>query len=321
MINIYEHEKYKYFIIIPIVLAIVSAFMAPRLPLGIDLTGGSSIIAPTNTDKSVEDIQNFLETKGIEESSVRFTENPVSGESGVIIEFKNQEELQKAKELEETDPAQAKQIASKYTNETGEASDVVESAENNFYSNLREDLATVLGVEKSDINLNHVGAELSQLFWDTSIRALVVGFLFMAAIVFIKFRQIAPSSYVIGAAVFDILFTLGMMSIFGISLTMPTIAALLMLIGYSVDTDIMLTSNVLERRGKTNDNILDAMKTGLTMAGTTLGVVAVITLVSYFTQINTIFQIGLVLFIGLIGDLVATWLMNAVILKTWVEKE
>ncbi len=319
--NIYENEKYKYYLLIPIILAIVSALMAPQLPRGIDLTGGASIIAPMNTDKTIGDIQNFLGTKGIKESSVRLTKNPVSEEKGVIIEFKDQEDIAKAKEIVDSDPAQAKQIASKYTNKTGEASQVVEAAENNFYSNLREDLTTVLGVNKEEISLKHVGAELSKLFWDTSIRALIVGFLFMAAIVFIKFRQIAPSSYVIGAAIFDILFTIGVMSTFGIHLTMPTIAALLLLIGYSVDTDIMLTSNVLERTGETSKKLLDAMKTGLTMAGTTLGVVSVITLVSYFAQINTIFQIGLVLFIGLIGDLIATWLMNAVILKAWVERK
>ena len=39
------------------------------------------------------------------------------------------------------------------------------------------------------------------------------------------------------------------MRVVGIELSLGTLAALLMLIGYSVDSDILLTNRVLKRRG------------------------------------------------------------------------
>jgi preprotein translocase subunit SecF len=84
----------------------------------------------------------------------------------------------------------------------------------------------------------------------------------------------------------------------------------------------MLTSRMLKGKdGTPGERATASMKTGLTMTGTTLGALIAMLVVSYFYQIEVIYQISAILFFGLIGDMISTWLMNAPILLWFVEKK
>ena len=158
---------------------------------------------------------------------------------------------------------------------------------------------------------------LSQVYF-----ALAFAFLFMSITVFIIFRNLVPSLAVIAAALCDIIIAVGGMSLFGIPLSVATVGALLMLIGYSVDTDILLTTRVLKRReGTINERALDAMKTGFTMAAAAIGsMVALYLSVRFLMPYAQILeQIAAVLIIGLVADVLATWLMNLGILRWYME--
>ena len=147
---------------------------------------------------------------------------------------------------------------------------------------------------------------------------LVLAFIFMGFVVFLYFRTIIPSLAVILAAFSDIIVTLAIINLLGIKVSTAGIAAFLMLIGYSVDTDILLTTRMLKRKeGSLNERIMEAMKTGLTMTITTL---TVVTLTLIFSQSNTIQQIMLILFIGLFVDIINTWIQNVGILRWYLEK-
>jgi preprotein translocase subunit SecF len=93
-----------------------------------------------------------------------------------------------------------------------------------------------------------------------------------------------------------------------------------MLIGYSVDTDILLTTRLLKRKSSVNKELHEAFKTGTTMTLTSIIAVAtaLIVVYSFSTILNQIF---IVLLIGLGFDLVNTWLSNASIIKWYVEKQ
>ena len=163
-----------------------------------------------------------------------------------------------------------------------------------------------------------VGPAIGELFFQQAQIALVVAFILMSLAVFIIFRSFVPSSIVILAAATDIITTMAVMSFFDMNLSLPVLAALLTLIGYSVDTDILLTANMLKGKGAISHRIKNAMKTGLTLTATML--VAFISL--YFvTGSFVIEQIASVLIIGLVIDVFATWLTNAGILRYWMEKK
>jgi preprotein translocase subunit SecF len=126
---------------------------------------------------------------------------------------------------------------------------------------------------------------------------------------------------VIQAAVCDILIAVGGMSVLHIPMEPASIGALLMLIGYSVDTDIMLTSRTLkDKSGRFDEQVDDAVKTGLTMTATTLTALSLIYVVSVtLTQIPIWSNIAIVLIIGLLADIPSTWLTNAGIIKWYVK--
>jgi len=152
--------------------------------------------------------------------------------------------------------------------------------------------------------------------------ALAFAFLFMSITVFIIFRDFVPSLAVILAALSDIIIAIGGMSLFGIPLSVASVGAILMLIGYSVDTDILLTTRILKRKeGTITDRAKDAMKTGLTMAAAAIGSMAALYIVVIFLipSAQTLADIAAVLIMGLVADILATWLMNLGILRWYVE--
>lgn len=167
-----------------------------------------------------------------------------------------------------------------------------------------------------------VGPVLSSESMTQVYYALAFAFIFMSITVFIIFRNFVPSMAVILAALCDIIIAVGGMSLFGIPLSIASVGALLMLIGYSVDTDILLTTRILKRKeGTVTERAIDAMKTGLTMAAAAIGSMAALYLVVVFLipAAQTLADIAAVLIIGLIADVLATWLMNLGILRWYTE--
>ena len=143
----------------------------------------------------------------------------------------------------------------------------------------------------------------------------------MAIVVFVSFRTFVPSCAVVLSAFADMVNDPAqMVNVVGISLSLGTTAALLMLIGYSVDSDILLTTRVLKRQGKLNDKLTGAFHTGIIMTSTTLAAVTMLLIVSWAVQVEVVEEISAVLLMGLIFDILNTWLTNVGILKWYVLK-
>ena len=179
----------------------------------------------------------------------------------------------------------------------------------------------VSNLEELKYSQKEISPTLSERFWSDGLKAIAFAFLFMAIVVYLVFRSPVPSLAVILAAISDIVMALGFMSLFNIPVSTATIAALLMLIGYSVDTDILLTTRVLKRKvGNIEERIKEAMKTGITMSLTTIVAMLVLYLVvTYIVPAAILLRdIALVILFGLIADLLTTWLTNVGILKYYL---
>ena len=115
--------------------------------------------------------------------------------------------------------------------------------------------------------------------------------------------------------------TLALVDLLGIKMSGAGIVAFLMLIGYSVDTDILLTTRILKRGDyPLNTRIFKAFKTGITMTLTSLLAISfALIVVKSFSNILT--QIFTILIIGLSFDILNTWITNVSILKWYVEKK
>jgi preprotein translocase subunit SecF len=144
--------------------------------------------------------------------------------------------------------------------------------------------------------------------------------LFSAGLIYIYIKYSVPSFAVMSCAFADIVMTLAMVDLIGMKLSAAGIVAFLMLIGYSVDTDILLTTRVLRRKDSgINHNIFGAFKTGMTMTLTAIATVAVALFFvqSFQTSLNQIF---IILLIGLFFDILNTWVTNTCLIKWFMEK-
>ncbi len=173
--------------------------------------------------------------------------------------------------------------------------------------------------------IESVGSTFSAANQGQAVIAVIVAFIGMAITVFVIFRNPVPSAAIVMAAFADIVFAMAMMNLFGVQLTFGTLAALLMLIGYSVDTDILLTTKVLGERKYIEKKIASCRATGLTMTGAAIVAFVVLYLVSTFagvigmSAIPVLSSIALVLIFGLVADLINTWYFNAGLLKWYME--
>jgi preprotein translocase subunit SecF len=183
-------------------------------------------------------------------------------------------------------------------------------------------LEKLLGYQLTDKNssIEFSGASLSSGFYYQLRYALILSFILMAIVVFAIFRNFMPSLIVVLCAFADIMMTIVTVDLLGIQLSSAGVIAFLMLIGYSVDTDILLTTRLIKKEegGTINQRIYDAFKTGITMTLTSIAAVAV-SLILIYNFSDTLRQIFTILLIGLGFDILNTWVSNASLLKWYME--
>jgi len=288
-------RNFKILLIIPIVMLVLSfsqigfqiASTGDFVKKGVSLSGGVSITIPVSSDigKSLEDIQSLIASN--------FPENDISvraiEQAGTLIAY-----------LIEAD---------------------IDGNNNEQLDSLLASISRVLNMElvEGDFSTEIIGSALGTSFFKQAGMALLMAFLLMGIVVFIYFRNFLPSFAIILAAFSDILVSLAIFNVLGMKLSTAGIAGFLMLIGYSVDTNILLNTRVLKREeGTTVDRILSAVKTGMTMQLTTIGALFVALI---FNQSEIIQQIMIILLIGLFVDMINTWLQNAAILRLYVDRK
>lgn len=111
----------------------------------------------------------------------------------------------------------------------------------------------------SNVQIQQIGPVYGKDLQVQALKAIAISFVGMTIVVFLLFRTFVPSFAVIFAAFSDIVIAVAFMRVAGVELSLGTLAALLMLIGYSVDSDILLTNRVLKRRGTVAEKVSKAM--------------------------------------------------------------
>ncbi|MEM4255398.1 MAG: hypothetical protein QXR53_03655 [Candidatus Norongarragalinales archaeon] len=352
--NPYENKHYKLYFVFPLVLIVAALFYIPQIPQGIDLRGGLLITVFTDGEvspKKIVEIQGALAQFG--SASIRSFSSPAG--SGVEIEIPSDENLAKGEtllsemnslnnelvQLEIANSplaaekgrqvlAKARELNSLFSErQLGEpdARKAVEQAQQAFLNarssyrhEVSQALASVVSVENA--SFKEVGSSLSKFFVTKTREVVLYSFILSAVIIFLIFRAWASSFAVIFGAVADIVITAGVMGLVGIPLTLASVAALLMLIGFSLDTDVMLTARVVKRKeGTAAQRAFDAMKTGLTMNASVLIAFGTLLALSLLLQIPFYYQVGAVAVIGALVDSIATWMGNAPLILWSVERK
>ncbi len=194
----------------------------------------------------------------------------------------------------------------------------VDSPLNNSDITLIENVLGEKGISKKGIAYNTIQPSLGTQFFKQAMYALLFAFILMALTVFFRFKTAVPSFAVVLSAFSDIVVTLAVMGLLGIELSKGSLVALLLLIGYSVDTDILLTTRVLvKKKEPLDERIKKSMKTGLTMSITTFSAMFVLYIISSSKILD---DVAAVIMIGMIADMLNTWIQNVAILKWYLER-
>ncbi len=170
--------------------------------------------------------------------------------------------------------------------------------------------------DRERMSIEEISSAISKRFWDGTIRAILVAIAAMAGVVFLYFRKVVPAIGIVISGISNIIGTFAIMSLLGISISASGIAAILMLLGYSIDSNIVLTARALKRKElSVKDRIYSAIKTGMTMSITSIVALTVLYIASPAAILKTI---SLILIIGLLLDLMFTWIQNAGILRIYL---
>jgi preprotein translocase subunit SecF len=174
------------------------------------------------------------------------------------------------------------------------------------------------GYAFKDYSVQTVGPSLGAASLNQALIVLIAAFAFMAITIFFIFKTPIISFYISLAPAFDIIETLAISQLIGIKLSLASFAALLMIIGYSVDDDVMITTRILKGSGEMKEKIRDSYKTSFTTTAATM--VALVAL--YTMSLSTVItQIASVLLIGLLVDLQNTWLFSTPLLRWHLERK
>jgi preprotein translocase subunit SecF len=368
--NIYDYKHYRYYIIIPVALLLISLYFIPKIQLDSSLKGGVSVQLVTNSTIDPRTLTTLVNAKipnaqaSVSTSpgglSVTMAENSSlsKAESDLltfysaygnytqwnlnVTTYQNQLTAQPGNTTVQTlltaaEQAQQKALVAAHASLLTETADLKPfmgsqnlnitnttssiaawpNIAKNSYSNASliyentviADLHTVLPF--SSYSYNEVTPTLGAYFLQQMQWIIIIAFVLVAMAVFFVFRTPVPSFAVVFGAANDILVALGAMAIFGIPLGIASVGGLLMLLGYSIDTDMLSGVRILKRHeGTSSERAFSSFKTGATMTVTAIITFSILFIVSYIAFIPTYLEISGVVLVGLVVDLITTWLAD-----------
>lgn len=234
--------------------------------------------------------------------------------SGSYIRIQNVE-IPSETTLEKLKSAFEKQFESSAKIHTyrNEGSITIETSANLLEVQAKENIKTLLSETQitgtPQISIETMGSIITQKYKDQARNAAIATIIAMAIILFIALRDFPAIGGILSVIGLDFLGILGGMAILGIPLTLSSMAGILLIFGYAVNTNILLSTNILRRKGGTpRERASRAMNTGIKMSSTSA--VAMIAL-NLMTKAPELKQISAILVIGILVDMLNTWLLNS----------
>ena len=182
---------------------------------------------------------------------------------------------------------------------------------------LLEDVKS-LGISTTAFSVESIGPTLSSMLMQQILYVLIAAFVLMSIVIFLVYRRVISSFGTVFASLANILTTLALTSLLGIKLSFAGFAGLLMLIAYTVDTNIVLTTKTLHTTPENfHKQYKKALITGLTLIMTITTTMFITQLISMSKLLVNLAQI---LVVGFLSDLPYTWIFNAGVLELSVER-
>lgn len=330
LLGIYE-TKYKLLMIISILMLLFSfgviifqvATTGDFVSKGITLKGGLTLTVDTDAPVNPDELQALLRQR-YSQADVNVRSLGELGSYGYVVEASDlsEEELVSVLKTKFPDLTES-QYSSEITGPSLGSAFFAQTLKAIFVAFLFMSLVVYLYFGHS-LKLKWLTSFLSItagiiMFYADSVIMYIIPIVILIGLIVIYFKDNIPSFAIMLCAISNIFFSLAIFNLMGLKLNTAGVAAFLMLVGYSIDTDILLSVRVLKRKeGSVFDRTVDAMKTGMMMTGSAL--IAVLT-AYFFTSSAVIKEMMFILAIGLLSDIIFTWIQNAGILRWHLEKK
>lgn len=184
---------------------------------------------------------------------------------------------------------------------------------------LKKTLADELGVTGDYTTPQRMSSVITSLYKEQAEKAMIAAAIVMAIILFIVLRHFTTVGGILSVIGLDLVGIFGGMAILNIPLSLASMAGILLILGYGVNTNILLCTRVLKRVGGTaRDRAADAMTTGLVMSTTSATALIALNLITTAPELE---HLSAVIVIGILVDMMNTWLFNSGIIMRHTEKE
>lgn len=175
------------------------------------------------------------------------------------------------------------------------------------------------GIEITGFTEEVVGPALGQQFFEEITRMIAVAFILMSIVIFVIYRNPVSSFGIVFSGLANIVTTLAIVTFFGVSISFAGFAGLLMLIAYTIDTNIVLTTKVLKSNSQDfKIQYRRALKTGVMLIAT---ITITMLIAMMLSSSKLLVNISQVLVVGFLVDLLFTWVFNAGLLEWWIRRK
>jgi preprotein translocase SecF subunit len=177
-------------------------------------------------------------------------------------------------------------------------------------------------VDEKGINTDKVSASVGHDLMGSSIKSIIFALALILAYIWIRFELRFGVAAII-TLVHDVLITLGIFSLLNEEINLPTIAAFLTIVGYSLNDTIVvfdrIRENIKVQRGKEFDSIINSSinqtlsRTIITSITTLFAVLSIFAL----AKVGTLHTLSLALLIGVIVGTYSSIFVASPILHGW----
>ena len=253
---------------------------------GVDFSGGVVIQAKFNRPVTVDEIRSALQTAGVSQVSVQ------RGETGDEVVISTSEEMVDGKDV----------------------SDLIKGVLT------KEDSAWK--VDEGAVNTDKVSASVGRDLMVSALKSIIFALALILGYIWFRFELRFGVAAII-TLVHDVVVTLGIFSILNEEINLPTIAAFLTIVGYSLNDTIVVFDRIRENikvlRGKDFDEIINTSinqtvsRTIITSLTTLFAVISIFAL----AKVGTLHTLSLALLIGVIVGTYSSIFVASPILHGW----
>lgn len=246
----------------------------------ISLRGGTSIEIPIKEKIDVQELISFLNSR-FPNINIKIIRHPITG-NVIYINIEGPENLNKTEIL---------------------------NSLKNFGLNVNE----------KEISVYSFSEKYGKAFYDQFLKLIIIATVLTSIVIYIRVKVPVATITIIFSTLFDIICTIGLLNLLGYEIADAGLAALLMIIGYAIDDNIIISTHFNRYKGKPFvERIYRASLTAITLTLTTVIAVLVLFL---FVRVRIVEQIAFILLVSELFDEINTWLFNLPLYKWYSIRE